>query len=315
MKRRLILPLYAALALGVAGLAAYLAVALFVEQGGEVAVPAVTGLSLSEALDEVTSQMLDLEVTAFEYSDAVPENHIVRQRPAAERVVREGRAVAVVVSRGPERHPAPDVRGLSLEDARILLGEAGLKEMVAARIPGGPVGQILALGADPGSRLPRGAELPLVLATGPRPVRLRMPRLEGLGVDAALATLDRHGLRAARVEEVSLEDPSRRGKVVSQEPLPGFPVVRGGGVTLAVAGSAAGAALVRGVWLSRTLAPGFGRHRVEVQVADGDRTWTLADEWLPAGSVFRRWIPLRPGQRARLRIDGEDIPLGEEAPR
>ena len=315
MRRRWILPLYALLALGVAGLGAYLAVALFVEQGGEVAVPAVTGLSLSEALDGVTPQGLDLEVLAFEYSDAVPENHIVRQRPAAERVVRGGRAVAVVVSRGPERHPVPDVRGLPLEDARILLGEAGLKASVVARIHGGPAGQVLALGADPGSRLPRGAALPLVLSTGPRPVRLRMPRLEGLGMDRALATLDRHGLRAARVEEVSLEDPSRRGKVVSQDPLPGFPVLRGDGVTLSVAGSAGGSALVRGVWLSRTLAPGFGRHRVEVQVADGERIWTLADEWLPAGSTFRRWLPLRPGQRARLLIDGQDIPLGEEEPR
>jgi hypothetical protein len=142
-----------------------------------------------------------------------------------------------------------------------------------------------------------------------------MPRLEGLGVDRALAALDRSGLRVARVEEVSLEDPSRRGKVVSQDPLPGFPVTAGDGVALSVAGSAGGGALTRGVWVTRTLAPGFGRHRVEVQVLDGERTWSMADQWLPAGSTFRRWLPLRPGQQARLRIDGEDIPLGEEGPR
>ena len=315
MKKRWILPLYAVLATAVAGLGAYLAVALFVEQGGEVAVPLVTGLSLSEALDEVTPLGLDLEILAFEYSDQVPENRIVRQRPAAERVVKGGRAVAVVLSRGPERHPAPDVRGLSLEDARILLGEAGLKEKITARLHDGPLRRVVAIGADPGSRLARGAVLELIVSSGPRPVRLRMPRLEGLTVDQAFSALDRVGLRASRVEEVSLEDPSRRGKVVSQEPLPGFPVTRGDGVTLSVAGSAHSAALVRGVWLTRALPPGFGRHRVEVVVTDGPSTWVAADEWLPSGAVFRRWLPLQPGQRARIRIDGTYIPTVEDAQR
>lgn len=312
MKRRWILPLYAALALGVAGLGAYLAVTLFVEQAGEVAVPALTGLSLSEALDEVTSQELDLAVAAFEYSDAVPENHIVRQRPEAERVVRGGRSVAVVVSRGPERHPVPDVRGLSLEDARILLGEAGLEENVAVRIQRGTAGQVLAIGADLGRRLPRGTAVPLLLSSGPRPVRLRMQRLEGMGVEQALTALDGHGLRAARIEEVSLEDPSRRGKVVSQDPLPGFPIIQGEGVNLSVAGSAGGGALVRGIWVSRTLAPGFGRHHLQLQVAEGARLWTLVDRWLAAGETFQHWLLLRPGQQARLLIDGNTTPLAED---
>lgn len=312
MRRRWILPLYGVLALGVAGLGAYLAVALFVEQGVEVAVPMVTGLTLSEALDEVTPLSLDLEIRAFEYSDATPENHILRQRPAPEQVVKSGRAVAVVLSRGPERHPVPDVRGLSLDDARILLGEAGIQEAVIAQVHAGPAGQVVAMGADPGTRLPRGATLPLVLSRGPRAVRLRMPRLEGQSLEQALASLDHLGLRAARVEEVSLEDPNRKGRVVSQDPLPGFPVPVGDGVVLSVAGTASGAVLVHGVWVSRALAPGFGQHRVELAVADGDRRWTVASEWLAAGSTFRRWLPLRHGQRAYLSIDGKDVPLGEE---
>ena len=97
--------------------------------------PDVTGQGLSEALDRLRTVGLDLEVRSFRYSQEVPENRIVRQSPEPGRIVKAGRGVGVVLSRGPERHPTPDVRGLSLEDARILLEEAGLRAQVAVRKP------------------------------------------------------------------------------------------------------------------------------------------------------------------------------------
>jgi len=297
---------YAALGLGVASIGAYLAVSMIVEQTPEVAVPAVTGLTLSEGLDVLTAGELDLEVRGFVYSDEVPENYIVRQKPEAGRVVKAGRSVGVVLSRGPERHPTPDLRGSALEDARILLEEAGLKPDVMLHLARGPRGEVLAQGIDPGRLLPREATVPLVVSEGPRPPLLRMPRLDGGTLETALAGLDERGLRLERIEEVNVDDPSRVGRVVSQEPLAGFPVTRGAGVVLAVAGSAAAEPPSRAVWLSRALPPGFARHRVEVLVEGGGRTWTVADEWVAGGETFQRWVALRPGETARLRVDGGD---------
>ena len=297
---------YAALGLGVALIAGYLAVSMLVEQAPEVTVPTVTGLALSEGLDVLSAAELDLEVRGFVYADEVPENYIVRQRPEAGRVVKAGRSVGVVLSRGPERHPAPDVRGSALEDARILLEEAGLKPEVALRLARGPHGQVIAQGVEPGRLLPRETVVPLVVSDGPRPVLLRMPRLEGGTLEEALAGLDQRALRLERIEEVNLDDPSRAGRVVSQEPLAGFPVGRGAGVALAVAGSSPLEPPSRATWLSRTLPPGFARYRVQVLVEGGGRTWTLADEWVPGGETFQRWVPLRPGEVARLRIEGDE---------
>ncbi len=301
---------YAALAVGVALLGAYLAVSLVVEKAPEVEVPPVTGLTLSAGLDALTAARLDLEVRGFAYSDEVPENHIVRQKPEAGQVVKAGRGVGVVLSRGPERHPAPDVRGLALEEARILLEVAGLTPVVALRLPRGPLGQVLALGADPGRLLPREASLPLALSSGPAPALLRMPRLDGNTLEDALAVLDELGLRLGRIEEVALEDPSRQGRVVSQEPLGGFPVQRGAPVVLSVAGAAAAGHPSRAVWVSRAIPPGFARHRVEVLVERAGRTWVVADEWLAGGETFQRWIPLRPGEQVRVRLDGAEVDAG-----
>jgi serine/threonine-protein kinase len=301
---------YAALALAVAGLGAYLAVSLVVERAAEVAVPEIEGLSLSEALDELNAEGLDLEVRAFVYSDRVRENRIVRQKPVPGRIVKAGRGVGVVLSRGPERHPVPDVRGLNVEDARILFEEAQLKVDVRAKIRWGPEGEVVAQGVEPGRRLPAGSVAPLIVSLGRKPSSLRMPRLEGMTLDHALAELDASELRAGRVEEVSLEDPSRHGRVVSQEPLPGFPVARGEGVIISVAASSRPVTISRGVLISRTLPPGFARHRIEVLVDRDNGPWTVADEWVGGGATFRLWVQVRPGEMVRMRLDGEDEPWG-----
>ncbi len=86
---------FAALGVGVALLAAYLAVSLVVERSPEVSVPPVLGLTLSEGLDVLSAARLDLEVRGFVYSDEVAENHIVRQKPDAGQVVKAGRGVGV----------------------------------------------------------------------------------------------------------------------------------------------------------------------------------------------------------------------------
>jgi len=301
---------YAALAVGVSLLGAYLAVSLLVEQAPEVETPPVAGLTLSEGLDVLTAADLDLEVRGFAYSDEVPENHIVRQKPGPGQVVKTGRGVGVVLSRGPERHPAPDVRGLALEDARILLEEAGLKPEVALRLARGPLGQVVAQGADPGRLLPREASLPLILSSGPRPALLRMPRLDGNTLEDALTVLDKLGLRLGRIEEMALEDAARQGRVVTQEPLGGFPVQRGSPVVLSIAGAAAAGLPSRAVWVSRAIPPGFARHRVEVLVERAGRTWVVADEWLAGGETFQRWLPLRPGEQVRVRVDGAEVDAG-----
>lgn len=232
LKRLGIFVLYATLTAGLAGLCAYLALSWVMERAPEVEVPQVVGVGLAEALDRLGAHRLDLEVRGFEYSDEVPENHIVRQKPEAGKVIRVGRSVGVVLSRGAERHPVPAVAGLALDDARIALEEAGLKAEVSDRIPGGPEGQVIAQGVEAGARLLKGKAVPLLVSSGPAPVLLRMPDLEGLPVAKALLQLDAAGLPPGRVEEVPPQDPSLQGLVVGQDPLGGYPVAKGTVVSL-----------------------------------------------------------------------------------
>ncbi len=312
MKRSWAAALYAVAVVTVAGLGAYASLALFMDRTPEVKVPDVGGLGLAEALDAITVRGLDLEVRDFLFSEEVPENRILRQRPAPGEAVRVGRSVGVVLSRGPERHPVPDLRGLPLEEARILLEEAGLATEVSARIPGGPEGVVLGQGTAPGTWLPKDRTVPLLVSTGPRPVILRMPRLDGASLETALAQLEALGLRAARVEEVSLEDPTRVGRVISQDPPGGHPVPQGEGVVLSVAGAPRSAPPAQEVWVTRSFPPGFAKHRVEVLVERGAATRAAADEWVEGGETFRLLVTLQPGERLRLRVNGKEQPLAPD---
>jgi beta-lactam-binding protein with PASTA domain len=307
VRRRWLILTSGLLAAVVAGLGGYLLLSFVVERAPSVTVPDVTGLGISEAVDKLTAQSLDLEIRALAYSDEVPENRIVRQKPDAGKVVRAGRAVGVVLSRGAERHPVPDVRGLPLEDARIQLEEADLKAEVGVRMRDGAEGEVVAQGEEPGRRLARGSAVPLVVSSGPKPVLLRMPRLEGRTLDDAVAEADALGLRASRVEEVSLEDPSRQGRVVSHEPLAGFPVARGAEVTITVAAASRTVPTWREFWIVRTLPPGFGQRSVQVRIEGNGGSRVYLDESIGGGETFRALVPLLPGEVARLLVDGVEV--------
>lgn len=304
MKRVALFTAYFALALAVAIVAGYLVVAFMARNTPEVAVPDVEARALSEALYALNELSLDLEVRGFIFSNAVPENHVVLQRPAAGKIIKAGRSVGVILSRGAERLSTPQLFGTPLEDAAIALSEAKFGFEVTARLPGPVESKVLAQSITPGAKRPSGSIVEMVVSRGPDPVRYRLPRLEGLTLVEAQTVLSELGLRVEKIAEVEASDQLRAGRVVNQEPLPGFPIERGGGVTLSVAGSAYMLPLGRTVMVERYLPPGLGTHHVQILAHNGDDVRTLVDEQVRAGTTFNRMVLLDIGEQVEVLIDG-----------
>lgn len=236
MRRFFFFLAYFMLAIAVAGLSGYLVVSFMVKKSPEVTVPDITDLALSDALDKLQEVGLDLEVRDFTYSDLVKENRVVIQRPRPGQVVKASRAVGVVLSRGSKRYPVPEVVGKRLEEAAILISEAGLKYEVAATVSGGPVDEVIGVGHEPGTRLSAGETVRLLVSSGPRPLLLRMPKVEGMTRGEAESVLSSLGLVIERIESVNLGDAQKVGSIIAQEPQPGYPVERGAAVNLSAAG-------------------------------------------------------------------------------
>jgi membrane peptidoglycan carboxypeptidase len=127
-------------------------------------VPDVVGLSQQAA--QAILARAGFAVHVRQVPSAEPKGRVVRQGPRAGTRVRQGTTVYLAVSggRGGGRDViVPGVVGLQASVARTLLGQAGLASGLAYTGSGKP-GRVAAQSPGPGSRLPRGSSVTLVVS-------------------------------------------------------------------------------------------------------------------------------------------------------
>ncbi|NLY30001.1 MAG: Stk1 family PASTA domain-containing Ser/Thr kinase [Firmicutes bacterium] len=191
----------------------------------EVSVPNVTGLTVAEARLALEKQRLKLAVDREIESD-LPAGRVIRQDPAANRRVKEGRTVWVVVSRGPKLVQVPAVVGLSLEEAKERITEAGLIVGVETPVyePTVLEGYVVSQSPQSGTYLEEGLAVDLMVSRGDlgSPVVV-VPDLRGQLLEDAKIRVRRLGLTIGNVWGQS--DPSLSPwEVIAQSPAPGVQV-------------------------------------------------------------------------------------------
>ena len=104
----------------------------------------------------------------------VPAWHVAETRPAAGSRLRRPAAVEVVVSTGPPRAAVPDARGDFVDDAVSTLERAGFATSVEETPSTSEVaGTVLELRPAPGTRIPVGSTITVVVAREPQWVTVR----------------------------------------------------------------------------------------------------------------------------------------------
>jgi len=135
------------------------AVTLVVSQGpAPITMPDVTTKPVDQATSILTALGLQVRTTK-DFSDKVPENSVISSTPPAGSTAHKGDTVTLVVSKGPQLYPVPDVRGMKVDDAVKKLEDAGFKVNVD-QFPGGP-GRVLSQSPGPGSMKKRGSTVTL----------------------------------------------------------------------------------------------------------------------------------------------------------
>lgn len=89
-------------------------------------VPDIKGRSLSSALDMLAPLNLGLKKEGSEFDASVAVSAVLRQVPPPGTVVREGKTIRVIVSQGGETVFAPNIAGLPLRNAEMLLRQSQL---------------------------------------------------------------------------------------------------------------------------------------------------------------------------------------------
>jgi serine/threonine-protein kinase len=184
--------------------------------GRFVSTPGVVSLTPRAAEAKVDAAGLTFAVGGRDYSETVRAGLVMRTDPAGgDNVTRDG-TVTATVSRGPERHKVPALRGMSLDAAQAAIADAHLSYGDAKYVYDNKIAKDVVLRADPatGTSLRRDAAVDVVVSKGPHPVKV--PDVTGKDSRDAVKTLKKLHLKADQSRENS--DTVDRGGVISQSP-------------------------------------------------------------------------------------------------
>jgi beta-lactam-binding protein with PASTA domain len=211
-----------ALVLVVVALGSALTAMRFAIHGQEVEVPAIVGMTPSDAEHAVAGLGLQIEVERQYYSPQIPEGRIMTQLPPRGTKVRRGWQVRVAQSLGPQRVSIPDVTRQSERAAEWNIQRRGLEVASTAemRVPGTPADQVLAQSPAANASQVEAPRTSLLVTVAADPPAYVMPSFVGQSLGTASRTLEDAGFKLGNV--------SMAAPVVSAEAL-----------TTAPAGSAA----------------------------------------------------------------------------
>lgn len=223
----------------------------------EVEVPQIENRHLSEASKALTAAKLTFNPVAERHSD-LGVNYIISADPAPGTRVKQGATINLVISKGPEMVDLPDVRGLTIDQARAELETKrfviGKLEQATAQEPEGRV-----IGMAPAARTPLkvGSTVDLIVSSGP----LKVPVIYSKSVEEATRLLAAAGLTVGNIER----RPDRLPKetVLSSNPAQGTQVAPGQKVDLVVSlgGDLPGTAFAKDL-----VVPGKKDEKVKFQV-------------------------------------------------
>jgi len=281
-----------------AGVSAYLALTVIIKSEHTVIVPDLTEKNLVYALKTLSDLGLNTKVKGFEYSATVPKNHIIFQDPDPGSEIKKDRDVRIIISNGAKTIPMPDLEGLTIQQARIILEENGLcmdiisstyhsvfqKETLISHTP------------LPGKMVTKESCVDLLVSKGERPIAYMMPDLTGIPLDDAILTVEKYNLILGKIKSVYHENkPSNR--IISQEPLPGHRIPEGSVVNLIInrPQDKKQSDLLHGLGgvqlFKYRLENGFIRKQIRVNVNCFGISFDLANELVKPGSEIWAFIP------------------------
>lgn len=214
------------LILGCMGAAGYYVFMYALEGGSHVQVPAITGVSITDASRLLMEQGLEMGKQTQVPDPSTPAYHVLAQYPPAGRVVRTGRRVNTTVSLGAAFLSAPNLVGQPWKDAVWAVNQAGFTEGAVARVRHRePRDTVIAQDPPAGREIPNQGQVHLLLSAGSEQTPTFMPDILGMDIEQLRRELAPFGVVP---EAIEVNIPGARSDVVlRQEPAPDSVIYEG----------------------------------------------------------------------------------------
>ena len=207
-------------------------VTLYVSKGQErYLIPSdLAGQDARDATAALEALTLVVAGTNEVFDELIPVGKVVSTDPVGGTSVKRETPVTILVSKGPAPVEVPPIVGTLITDATTTLGTLGLtSETVREDFDDSVAGTILSTDPIPGTTVPKGTVIKVVLSKGP--VLVDVPNVVGLDVSKATSTLQAAGFQVKTVNKLTV---AILNKVYSQNPAAGSKAPKGSVVTLEI---------------------------------------------------------------------------------
>jgi len=195
--------------------------------GRTVNVPDVRGRDLATAITALQKDGLEIKVDRQEYHPSVPVNAVIAQTPLPGSSVKRGRSVMVVVSMGSVEVNVPEMKGVMLRRAQMLIKQAGLALGEVCRAPSDQPSDYVVTQFPAGEAVTqKDGKVDILVSDGPSDLRFVTPDLTGKTSAEAEAALKPFAVTLS---------PTGNGKVITgQDPKAGYMIAYGGTLKVAL---------------------------------------------------------------------------------
>jgi serine/threonine-protein kinase len=196
---------------------------------------------------------------------------------------------------------------MDVREVHIVMEENGLTEGIVSKTYSQRAirGELMGQAPPPGTKVQRGSAVDLLVSLGRRPVRFKMPYLDGLTAEDAIFVLERSQLNLGQIRSVQKDD-LPKDVVVAQTPLSGYPVASGTMVHLTLNRSKQVTTLDKGLYVfHHRVSNGWLKKHLRLRVSAFGLVYDLYNAFAPPGQELWLLIPRSPGARLFFYQDGD----------
>ncbi|UCH96427.1 MAG: PASTA domain-containing protein [Candidatus Aminicenantes bacterium] len=193
-------------------------------KGEEIAAPALIGKNLEEASKIAAQHKVYLKKITGNYDRRYDPLTVINQVPSPGVRIKERSFIKIFITSDVVEVIVPDLCGYNLNDCEKLLSENSLRKRYVSYMDAEdvPVDFVIAQSYPPGTRVPTGTEIDILLSRGAKDKSYIMPDVIGQYASDVKAYFISRGLKILenQVHYPGLEP----GLVVKQYPLSGYPI-------------------------------------------------------------------------------------------
>lgn len=275
-------------------------------RGKEVIVPDITGRDIIFALEVTSERDLTLRVSGWEYSNTIPKNYIISQKPLPGQALKKDQDIRIMISKGTKEVTIPKLTGEIRRKAEIVLRRNGLKigNILSVYSPEYRKDTVIAQNPPAQAQIPRGTPVSLLISKGKKGDAYLMPDLKDKNLKEVMRSLEGMGLKIGEVREERREE-TAPGLVFDQNPEQGYRVEEGEKVQLFVSKRLEPDKTIEGVYqlLYYKVPERFDSVNVNIILESGDETKEIYNQKVKGGKNIRLLVKIGKNTKARIYLN------------